>query len=378
MIRHTTTKYLLCAALLAGPALSLAAQETPPTPPAPPTPPSTTTVWRMETDQPKSSYIGIMVNDVSSDRMSALKLKEERGCEVTVVDHDGPAFKAGLKEHDVIVQFNGNRVEGVEELKRMLHETPPGRKVTLGIMRDGNPMNVDVTLASRMEAHTYRFVAPRVVVPPVHVDIPTIYMVYGSRAGMQVEGLTPQLGEYFGVKDGNGVLVRSVEKGSPAEAAGFKAGDVIIKAGDNKISDQGDWRNALRDFRGKKMPVTILRDRREQTVTIDVPGRESSENSFEMDMPDFDLPDLEGLNEMKALDLSEAEPLIAEMQLNLQSGEMARAMRKAQRNMQHEMQRMQRDLQLQQREMLRHRQHELDKEKDKDQNDKDNDQAPKP
>jgi len=193
---------------------------------------------------------------------------------------------------------------------------------------------------------------------------------------MQIEGLTPQLGEYFGVKDGNGVLVRSVEKGSPAETAGFKAGDVIIKAGDNKVTDQGDWRNALRDYRGKKMPVIILRERREQTVTLDVPGRESSENSMEIDVPDLD-----ALGEdMQALDLSSAQPLIAGLQLQLQHGAFAKSMRKAQKRMERDMQHMQRDLERQQREMLRQhnqlQQHDQDKDEDKDQND--NDETPQP
>src|SRR5256885_11551802 len=95
------------------------------------------------------AYLGIDVKDVTSDRVSALKLKEERGVEITMVDQDAPAGKAGLKEHDVVLDFNGNRVEGQEQLVRMLHETPAGRQVKLGIVRDGQPMQVQVTLGDR-------------------------------------------------------------------------------------------------------------------------------------------------------------------------------------------------------------------------------------
>src|SRR5258708_5103029 len=92
------------------------------------------------------SYLGVDIQDVSSERVSALKLKEERGVEVTMVDQDAPAGKAGMKEHDVILDFNGTRVESEEQLRRMIRETPAGRTVTLGISRDGSPMNIQVQL----------------------------------------------------------------------------------------------------------------------------------------------------------------------------------------------------------------------------------------
>src|SRR6266851_10024919 len=93
------------------------------------------------------SYLGVDTRDVTADRLSALHLKEERGVEVTMVDQDAPAGKAGIKEHDVILDFNGTPVESEEQLRRMIRETPVGRTVTLGISRDGNPMKLNVQLA---------------------------------------------------------------------------------------------------------------------------------------------------------------------------------------------------------------------------------------
>src|SRR5215468_1845259 len=83
------------------------------------------------------SYLGIGTQDITSDRVGALKLKEERGVEVTMVDQDAPADKAGIKEHDVILEFNGAKVEGCEQLRRLIHETPAGRTVPIGLSRDG-------------------------------------------------------------------------------------------------------------------------------------------------------------------------------------------------------------------------------------------------
>src|ERR1700694_2080248 len=95
------------------------------------------------------SYLGVDTRDVTTDRLADLKLKEEHGVEVTLVDQDAPAGKAGLKEHDVILSINGNQVESVEQLRRMIREIPSGRLVTLGISRDGQSMTLKAQLADR-------------------------------------------------------------------------------------------------------------------------------------------------------------------------------------------------------------------------------------
>ena len=227
------------------------------------------------------SYMGVDVQEVTHDRMAALKLKEERGAEITMVDHDAPAGKAGLKEHDVILEFNGTTVQGTEELRRLIHETPPGRNVQLLISRDGQPMNISLQLADKKQyfakKHEAIEVAPMPPIPPIPA-IPALDLTIrtGSAYGLLVDDLTPQLGEYFGVKNGEGVLVKSVEEGTRAKAAGFKAGDVIVRVNNQKVADRGDWRSALRAHRSGKLTVGIVRDRREQNLTINLP--ESSRN----------------------------------------------------------------------------------------------------
>src|SRR5712675_3299032 len=93
------------------------------------------------------SYLGVDIRDVTTDRMAALKLKEERGVEITMVDADAPAGKAGLRERDVILDFNGTAVESEEQIRRLIREVPPGRTVTLGISRDGSAMKISAQLA---------------------------------------------------------------------------------------------------------------------------------------------------------------------------------------------------------------------------------------
>lgn len=233
------------------------------------------------------SYLGVDIRDVTTDRVAALKLKEERGVEITMVDADAPAGKAGLHEHDVILDFNGTAVESQEQIRRLIREVPPGRTVTIGISRDGVPMKINVQLADHGAVVAQAF--PRIVVPPARprdfprnsMDLPFQIQTYSSVLGVQTESLTRQLGEYFGVKDGEGVLVRSVEKNSAAEKAGLKAGDVIVKADNEKLTDRSDLSHILHNHRtGGKMTVVVMRDKHEQTLTVTLPDRGSRDSSF--------------------------------------------------------------------------------------------------
>jgi predicted metalloprotease with PDZ domain len=248
------------------------------------------------------SYLGVDTQDVTPERLSALKLNEERGVEVTVVDQDAPAGKAGLKEHDVIMTLNGQSVESVEQLRRMIHEIPPGRVVTIGITRNGQPLTLKAQLEDRKQAFGYANGKPfKVVVPAMPVmpampampdiDVPvSVVVVHSSlRSGLMVENLTPQLSEFFGTKNGQGVLVRSVDKGSRAEKAGFRAGDVIVRVNGETINDSGDFSHALRSRKNNAVPVGIIRDKREQTLTLSLPERKQSNLLNEsIEIPDLD------------------------------------------------------------------------------------------
>jgi membrane-associated protease RseP (regulator of RpoE activity) len=239
---------------------------------------------------PGRSYLGVDIQDVTADRVGPLKLKEERGVEVTMVDQDAPAGKAGLKEHDVILQFNGTAVESEEQLRRLLREIPPGRTVNLGISRDGNPMQIGVQLGDRNKifAHNRHKITiptpprpPRVFSFENNPGFSLQLNMYSPSLGIQTENLSRQLGEYFGVKDGEGILIRSVEKGSPAEKAGLKAGDCIVRADNEKLSDRADLSHILRNHReGGKVTLGIIRDKREQTIEVELPKKGSSDSSW--------------------------------------------------------------------------------------------------
>jgi sulfur carrier protein ThiS len=245
-----------------------------------------------------TSYLGVDIADVSTERLGALKLKEEHGAEVTMVDQDAPAGKAGLQEHDVILSVNGAAIESAAQLRRMIKETPPGRTVTLGISRDGQPLSIKVQLADRHKSMAWpgsKFEMPQIPEMPSmpDFDVPvSVVIVHSSlRSGLMVENLTPQLGDFFGVKDGKGVLVRTVEKGSRGEKAGFRAGDVVVKVNNQPVHDTSDFTHALRSSSNTAATVTVMREKREQTLTLTLPEKKDSgtliEDSFDLDDEDF-------------------------------------------------------------------------------------------
>ncbi|HET9698291.1 MAG TPA: PDZ domain-containing protein [Terriglobales bacterium] len=247
--------------------------KTPRTPrtPRPPRPPRSARVL-----EDNASYLGIEPRDVTPERQSALKLNSDKGVEVMMVDADAPAGKAGLKEHDVILSYNGKQIDDVNQLRSLIRETKPGTKVNLGISRDGKQMNMTAEMTARKNSWDTGVIhIPKIEIPPMpEIDVPSFAMLqYSRRNGLMVENLTRQLGDFFGAKEGKGVLVRSVEKNSPAEAAGFKAGDVIIRVGTEPVENMSDWNQLIRSQQAGKIPVTVIRERHESTFTLTMPER---------------------------------------------------------------------------------------------------------
>jgi len=327
-------------------------------------------------DWGSGSYLGVDTRDITPDRLAPLHLKDERGVEVTMVDQDAPAGKSGLKEQDVILTLNGTDVQSVEQLRRMIRETPPGRVVTLGVSRNGQPMTIKVELADRKKNYSYSYSAddkqfkfnmPTMPVMPVmpDIDVPvSIVVVHSSvRSGLMVENLTPQLGDFFGAKEGQGVLVRSVEKGSGADKAGFRAGDVIVKINGEPIRDSGDFSHALRSRKDNTASVSVIRDKKEQTITITLPERKQSDlfhESTEIHVPEIDAETREEISKVEA-EIAHLKPEMEEAINRQLKPEIERETREAKRHSE-EIKRQMRDIQRQWRGHQREIERELEQE----------------
>jgi serine protease Do len=227
----------------------------------------------------RSPYLGIGVQDIDADRARALKLKDVRGAEVTSVVPDSPAAKAGFKEGDVVLSYNGEAVEGQEQLTRLVRETPPGREVKVEVWRAGanltlTPM-VDARKAMGFTSNGPWVVGPNVEIPMPNFSMPDIEiprfqtMYQNPMLGIEGESLgqEEQLADFFGVKEG--VLVKSVTRNSAADKAGIKAGDVIVKVEDSRVANTREITSVLRSLHGKtNVNVTVVRSKKEMTLPV--------------------------------------------------------------------------------------------------------------
>ncbi len=224
---------------------------------------------------PNDSWLGVDLRDVTAEQAREWKLGDNYGALVKNVEPDSPAAKAGLQSGDVIEQFAGQRVHSVAELRRIVEETPPGRTVQVEVRRNGETKTLSATLEHRNNglgpviAQGFGNAWPDVNLPMRNFT----FNFGGPRLGIEVQSLTPQLGAYFGVNDGKGVLVTQVNEGSAAEKAGLKAGDCIVKAGSTPVESADELHRALLDRQREKsqdVTLTIVRDRKEQTLSVHI------------------------------------------------------------------------------------------------------------
>jgi serine protease Do len=223
-------------------------------------------------------YLGVGVAELPDDRVKALKLKDDQGLEIKRVDENSPAAKAGLKENDVILEVNGKGIEGILQFQASIAMTPPGSKVNLTIWRNGAKQTISATLDPRP---TNVFVfggsdfpdAPIPPMPPVPFSggnpFPTIP---GNSAvvGFEGEALNAQLAEFFGVKEG--VLVRSVNANTPAEHAGLKAGDVVVKVNGTPVTTPREITGLVHASRKKAISFTVVRNKKEMSLNVEIAG----------------------------------------------------------------------------------------------------------
>jgi S1-C subfamily serine protease len=240
-------------------------------------------------------YLGVDFHDTSEEQISALHLQGPRGAEITLVDHDGPAGKAGLQPHDIVLQVNGQNIEGAEDLRRRIRESSPGTAVSLSIVRQGRALTLTAKLANRadVERQAWQHMtgpdpmtgddAPVENIIVEHYTMETAPMPRSPSRGQSfigtvlrsapytgatVETMSPQLAGFFGAPPKSGLLVHGVEPNSPAALAGLRAGDVVLTVNASPVASTSDWSKRLRAGSGRPVSLTILREKHEQTLTM--------------------------------------------------------------------------------------------------------------
>jgi serine protease Do len=261
--------------------------------------------FNLEFDNEGGSWLGVETLEVNGEKARELKLPAEQGALLGKIAPDSPASKAGLKENDVVTEINGQHVEGAMQFRRMVREIPAGRNVQMTVWRDGRTQTLSVTLGKSEELrHNRMWAAPgnftfRMPAMPPMPDVPEVAEIpdmpstdWGGmitdgqpRLGIDAEDLNGQLGSFFGAPEGEGILVRSVNSGSPAEKAGLKAGDVITSLNGDRIRSVGDLRqklsvrheDAAKDAdkdKGKERTVKlgVLRNKSEMSLSVELPA----------------------------------------------------------------------------------------------------------
>jgi serine protease Do len=235
------------------------------------------------------AFLGVGLDDVQGDA---------RGAKVRSVEEGSPAEKAGLKQGDVIVAFDGEAVRSASQLARLVRETPPGRSVPIEVMRGGARQKLTATLGEG--GGRLRMAMPEM--PDLDIEVPEPprpprpprahawswrgdewpaldFELLGHgprRLGIRYMETGEQLAAFFKLSGKNGVLVTSVDEDSPAAKAGMKAGDVILRFGGRAIEDGEDLRDAVHDAEsGQKVTVTVQRDGHpiDLEVTLEKPER---------------------------------------------------------------------------------------------------------
>jgi len=278
-----------------------------------------------------SAYLGVYAENITTANESRYGLQSPKGVGISKVAPQSPAERAGLKQGDVIVRFDGEEVGSVRKLNRLIGETAPDHTVRLGILRQGNEQEVSAVLSKRVPLTAIEMPEIRAQIPEIRTKVPDInvygkmpqIMIYGGasqRMGASTSQLTPQLAGYFHVASGRGLLVTSVKENSAAARAGLKAGDVIYEADGQSIGSSSELGTVLQRATGE-VSLKIMRDKHEHTIKITpekapssfAPGDEALAPEFDFEIPKFDfqmpqqgfdVPLQKSLEQLERLDFS--------------------------------------------------------------------------
>lgn len=260
-------------------------------------------------------FLGVYPAEVTSEIASKYAMSDPHGALLTKVEENTAASRAGLQVDDIIVEWNGTRVESGVMLRRMINETPVGRKVRIGYLRNGARADVETTLESRpgmnmpeifpnglKEFKDFKQFKMEDMTPEMRERLEKMMenapklggmhmMVGDGRMGATLQNITPQLATYFGVRDDAGALVGSVREGSAAEKGGLQVGDVIVSIDGQKVGNPGDVARTIAKKDKGEVELGVIRDKAEQTlrITLDGPAMNGG----------FGLPDMENFNGMK-------------------------------------------------------------------------------
>ncbi len=203
-------------------------------------------------------WLGVLVQQITPDIAEGLGLAEPKGALVSDVTPGSPADKAGIRRQDIITEFNGQQINDMQELPRLVAATPPGTEVTLKFLRNGKEQTARLKLGELPEE--------------IAKSGPGGQQVE-KNLGLVVQEISPEMQRRLGIQDSQGVIITNVESGSIAEEAGLRPGDVILEINKRQIKNLDDYRKAIDSVKsGQTALLLVKRDKNTLYVALRVEG----------------------------------------------------------------------------------------------------------
>jgi len=203
-------------------------------------------------------FMGVVLQDVTPDIATAMKLGATRGALVSEVKPDTPAARAGIEAGDVITEANGNPIVDRRSLQLVIGSLPPGAPILLRLQRNSSSRVVTVTLTEMPQEEQ-----------TASVTQPAAPLNDMQRVGMTVADLTAQIRSHLHIpSEVNGVIVADVQEGTAASLAGMKAGDIIQEVNRRSVKNEADFKTQLASRRSDILLLRVSRQGNSQFVAI--------------------------------------------------------------------------------------------------------------
>ena len=214
-------------------------------------------------DHADEGYLGVKMQELDEDLRKGLDINVKDGVLISEVIEGSPAEAAGIEDGDVIIEFNGEKVDSPSVLQELVAAVESGETVELKVFRDDRVKTYEVTIGDWPEDHSWNVIAPEHMMW-FDKGKKFLFSSFGrSQLGVHVSELNEDLAPYFDAKEGEGVLVTGVVDESTAEEMGIKAGDVIVRVADEEIGSKDELVAAVQEIEpGEAFEVTVIRQKK--------------------------------------------------------------------------------------------------------------------
>jgi len=265
-------------------------------------------VFSKKYEKAERGWLGVYIEDLNWEMLEALDLESGEGVLIAEVVDDSPAEKAGLKAGDVVLFFDKNKIGDVNQFIKLVSKTKPGERAKITVIRDGDKKRILVKMGKKPEKDLdYKIIEKKSGLKPFLYSMGMHFM---GEAGLKVQDLTEQLGDYFGVKDGEGALITEVEEDGPAHKAGLKAGDVIVRIDGERIEESDDvWEEISEKEEGDRIKIQVLRNGHRKTFSLEIEEGGEEEWWYSKFFPEVPVPKVPKAPEIKRIIVPERKKL---------------------------------------------------------------------